>query len=708
MNGRTAQWFLSGILLLAGLPCRAQTGAVVTASGCPSPTADFLELREYLVAKIRFETPFDFLKSVSNLLASAKARLPQKEGELFRDGDVSAGTREIENILRQNAPAIGLPVNITVAIAYLENCNAQSSPKKLDVLYRVYTSRIPYFFSRAYESRVAETKDSAEAAGMTRHQRFRLLPNAGFEPERKLFAGGEFEVQKLGAIERLALSGEGSSESTFADANVEGTWSPGRPWLRQLFWRSGYSYSDDPSTAGRLKKSRGFLHASALLRDLGQEGPTLRAGMEIEGGNQGSRFDPTALSPELLSGSDYIAMKLFAGMTWRGRRQSMSLSYGLALADVGDGFGSGFRKHVGDFAYRVVILPRPHTPHELELRFAAGGIQNLGGVPVSDRFYGGGQDDNFLTGSEWTIRANPVIRSFGRNSLSRTDAGSGPPIGGDRFAAFNLTYAPTIWKRPLVPEELVTNQEFHNILEGQLNSAETTLALEYESRDPAIRRALEMKSELQAMRKSLLATQSLFSDAESQGKISPELEDRFLDCFSEVELMATSDMDAILEHKTSSAGTTLTKLVRKGGALDGLFGCEQSLRPVFGTSLQPHMTALKQAQGRIQPVLAQVDVARAAHKAESDMKFARGVLNTFLYEINLASIAPVFLYDAAWIGPQSARSGNGVRHGVGAGLRFSLASVARFTAAYSFNPNPKIGEKRGAFVLSLDVVDLFY
>ena len=432
----------------------------------------------------------------------------------------------------------------------------------------------------------------------------------------------------------------------------------------------------------------------------------LRVGMEMEGGNQGSRFDPAALSPGLLAGSDYISMKSFAGMTWRGRRQSMSLSYGLALADVGNGFGSGFRKHIGDLAYRIVILPRPHTPHELELRFTAGGIQNLGGLPVTERFFGGGQEDNFLTGNEWTIRANPVIRSFARNSLSRTDTGL--PTGGNRFFALNLTYAPTIWKRPLVPEELVTNQEFHSILEGQLTSAETILGNEYEARDPAIRRALGMKPELEAMRQPLVEVQTLFADAESEGQISPELEDRFFDCFSEVELMATSDMDTILGGKPSRAGTTLTRLVRKGGALDTLFGCEQSLRAVFGTRLQPHTSALKQAQVRIQPVVAQVNVGRAASKAKSDMKFTRGVLNTFLYEINLASIAPVVLYDAAWIGPQASGAGNGVRHGVGAGIRFSLASVARFTAGYSFNPNPKVGEKRGAFVLSLDVVDLFY
>ena len=106
-------------------------------------------------------------------------------------------------------------------------------------------------------------------------------------------------------------------------------------------------------------------------------------------------------------------------------------------------------------------------------------------------------------------------------------------------------------------------------------------------------------------------------------------------------------------------------------------------------------------------VFAKFQPEKAAESAKNDMTFTRRVLNRFFDEINLASISPVVLFDAARIGPAPPNE-SPLRYGIGAGIRFSLASAARFTVAYAVNPNPRPSERRGALVISLDVVDLFY
>ena len=101
-----------------------------------------------------------------------------------------------------------------------------------------------------------------------------------------------------------------------------------------------------------------------------------------------------------------------------------------------------------------------------------------------------------------------------------------------------------------------------------------------------------------------------------------------------------------------------------------------------------------------------IDQAPAQAKAESSMKFARSVLGEVLHEINLYSVAPVLLFDAARIGPQSGPSMTGTRYGVGPAVRLSLINFD-VTLGYSFNPNPLSVERRGAVVFTLGISDLF-
>jgi hypothetical protein len=66
----------------------------------------------------------------------------------------------------------------------------------------------------------------------------------------------------------------------------------------------------------------------------------------------------------------------------------------------------------------------------------------------------------------------------------------------------------------------------------------------------------------------------------------------------------------------------------------------------------------------------------------------------------------VFMFDAARLRVTDTPNTDRFRYGIGGGIRFSLINVD-FTAAYSFNLNPRQNEPRGALVLRMDINDLF-
>jgi hypothetical protein len=92
-------------------------------------------------------------------------------------------------------------------------------------------------------------------------------------------------------------------------------------------------------------------------------------------------------------------------------------------------------------------------------------------------------------------------------------------------------------------------------------------------------------------------------------------------------------------------------------------------------------------------------------KANRELAYTGRVLDVIFRELNVVSLSPVFMFDAARIGPQTGAFG-GVRYGVGGGMRLSVVTLD-ITAGYSLNPNRRPGEGRGAFVFSLDISDLF-
>ena len=681
-------------LVVLAVPALAQSGG-----DCPPAAAP--ELLSYQVREIRFRTPFDFFSPLRNHILSLKAQLPQKEGQPYSPAQVTKGVGVLTPS-NSGAIEIGLPVKISAAVAHIENCNASSTPKTLDVVYSFFTSDISFFTSRTSEAAAKEPSDPVDGSGLAREQRFAFAPRFSYNRAAKTQAGASLAIRNLGPVDTLAIDGEGSSNSAAVGGSFNGSFAVGRSWLNQIDWSAGYQYSDQPSDQGRLKRNIGSGQASALIRNLGAAGPMLRVGAAFERGRLGSRYNPADLPAGTLAEATYTGVKLFTGIGWRGERQSLNASYGLQIGATGDGFDQGFRKHIGDVAYQLRLLPRDHTPHEIDLRVSLGTIENLGGLPVVERFFGGSVPVNFIPGEVWHINSSPIIRSFAQNELAR--AGSSA-AGGENFVSFNATYAPTVWKRPLLPAELLNNAEFDKLVQGELTTAEVTLGKVYAGRDTAIQQIHGMTAEQGRLKDAMDGIVKVYEAAE--GKDKGDLEDRFLECMDEAAAIRDMDIPGMADPKIANAAVFIQAVLRSGGRLDAQRKCASDLQRLLGTGVDPAIAALKAPEDALHAVYAMFDQKRATDLAKADMNFTRRVLNRFIHEINLASISPVVLFDAARIGPPVPDE-PAMRYGIGGGIRFTLVSTARFTLAYAVNPNPLPWERSGALFISLDVIDLFY
>lgn len=122
--------------------------------------------------------------------------------------------------------------------------------------------------------------------------------------------------------------------------------------------------------------------------------------------------------------------------------------------------------------------------------------------------------------------------------------------------------------------------------------------------------------------------------------------------------------------------------------------------------LQADADALLSFQKRVKIDFVKLRVPAYEQEANRTVSYVGGVLDVFFRELNLAGVSPVFMFDAARLGPADGIGSGGFRYGVGAGIRFSLVNLD-FTAGYSVNPDRRPAEGRGAFVFTMEINDLF-
>ena len=718
---------------------------VVVGNGCVQPLSHYLS-DQYRVGKVEVDSPFSFLGFLNSRLQNVAATLPQKAGAVFDDGLVTKGAAQLTTEAGTGSPSpvgVGLPVKLNAVAGYIQNCDDEA--ETLDVYYRVFTSELPFFSGWTFEAKNIEENDPAKGAGLVDSRAsegapkpvFSMAPKAGYTAATKLAGGATTAIRNIAGTSFIA-AGSASNQQREISAGIYRFWSPGWRWFESVDFRGEYTYDDRPSEESRLKRNLGRLQADAILHRVGQ-GPLVRAGLAFEGGNVGSRFLPHELPEGTIDRTDLRSMKSYVGLSYRGHRQSIKASVGAQWGGALDLENKGFRKEVIDVAHRLRLSPfakriseqpndlkvdeagqveeapaeadtgfeladddeaaesldfeffmEGHSAWELETRFTAGWIQNNGGLPVSERFFGGNIQEDFVSGSSWRIRSNPVLRSFAQNRFSRVAGGQ--PIGAERFVALNLTFSPTVWNKHLMPRNLTATQEFRTQVNFALNSGKSALANYHADKDPAAKQIVAL---LPAMRTQLGRLASAMRDASTR---KPELEDSdpFLDCSDAASL--GDELAAKAAKERSGKLDFVLQLMGEAGQIEELGSCVPEFQADLGPSAATALAELRSIQSDALARAEKIDNKAADAKATRDLRFVRGVLRSFIEELNIVSIAPVFIFDAARIGPQPAGA-EGLRYGVGAGIRVSLAEVAPFYAGIrlesSFETLGKAGRPSG-------------
>ncbi|HEV7893246.1 MAG TPA: hypothetical protein VGP08_21700 [Pyrinomonadaceae bacterium] len=660
----------------------------------------------YTVRSSRVENPFAFLPWVRAARRKAESEISALvDGKPFSYETASGKALEIVE-KNFNAESVDARLKIRVELVSVENC----SDLKLDLVYRVYSTQIRPVLSGSPESRQTEVESPQTAAGQTRVVKpasgpVYLTPTGGYDFTNKAYGGGRLEITSkdkwILPFNSAVIEGEGSSAMRRLSATVEGS-KDSEGWLAHSEWLLNYFNYSLPTGAGEFKGAHLSGQFSGTTKAYADGNISFRFGAHLEGGNRQSSVRDLPLAAETLADAGFGSFKTYVGLYSRLPHNILSASYGLELGAVGPAARVDWRKHVGDIRHEFWYPVGDHRILSLESRLTAGRIQVPRRIPLSERFFGGSNEQLFIPGESWEIRANPVIRAIPASEFYRIAGGA----GGKRFVSYNLTAAYAVWRKPLVPREITTDEDFKSELEGAITTVTSTLQNYYAAQDGhfnnVVGRLPKVKTALEDLKQKVATSQAAHPDESTA---------LFAACTKAVNGALRRVNSAIdpqggeqygLVTFVLSDDPTEIQIVKATAA------CGRDLNAAVGDpSIAAASAGVSTLRDSLLAELNRVDQQGAEAKAKSDMAFTRRTLKTLFEEVNIYSVSPVFVFDVAKIGP--ARQGlGGVRYGPGAGIRLELATVANFTAGYAWNVRRGPGEGTGNVFFSISVRDLFH
>ena len=655
-------------------------------------------LTEYTIGSAKVVDPFWILRW-RKLDPAVLAAVTALQGKSYSFTTVNAVSTQIESQgWLPDTP--DTRVNIAYSDISVQNCS--DTDKKLDVAFVIFSARISATLSTFYEWRNSQATAPQAAAGLDKADApVQVAPEAGFEPGRGFYGGGMARIpfQSGGIFRVLEMQGTGSSKSRNLAATLVGSYDSPVALLSHAEWRLAYVDSRNPvflnAQIGQSKLVGQVLGATRPLSGL-----VLRFGGSLEGGTLQSD-----LAVAGASNSHYTSLKLFSGATGNWRNQALAASFGLGLGATGNDFAGSWRKLLGDVSHQLWLPVGSYRFLEVEQHLNAGGIQNVGTVPLAARFYGGNRDTPFILGSDWTIGAGPVVRSIPSNRFYASAAG----FGGDRFFAYNSTTALTVWGKPVVPPELLQGTDFLTLLNSQVDSQAGVLGVYYESKDVHFLAAWNARDALTVALAQVKAAADALQAA-APAALLPE----FKACAAAIAMPAGALRRAKNDKPIKGVGLVPEFLP------GGIYPLE-AVVTACGTELVNKLAAVSipapalasaaktladVASGIVSNVRA-INKTQAETKAKNDLAYVRRTLDIITKQMTITSISPVFVFDVARMSPQAGGISAGNRYGVGGGVRFTLVSTVSFTAGYAVNVRARPGEGAGAFFFSLGTRNLF-
>jgi len=621
----------------------------------------------------------------------------------------------LSSALKANFSSSHQTVKLSYAGGQILDCDAQA--RTLRVVYPIFTSVVPSFIAPSIEQQTSESERPATTGATRASERSLLIaPLVGYNQTRRTWGGLTFSDKIAGL--QMQGQAEASGNSLSGHFDVVGNNGPvGNLW-DHADWAGTFEYVDDPAGAARFKESKVTSRFSASTREFATGRVIIRYGAAIEGGHQQSSATGAAL--QLTPNSSYGSLKLYVGATGRPGRNAFTASYGLQLGSTFINAAPVFKKHLLDLGYNVnvpVPFRKPlgdtkdfkgplsttvHRSLSLETRFTAGLIQDASGTPLAERFLGGNAMRPFVQDGSWLILSNPFIRSIPENQLG---AQSGTQLGGSRFYSANATVSFTVWGRPMLPKELATaDPRFPGILNAPFHTAALSLANTYKLKDPEYIRvsaavsakAVDLNKKLAALSEELKLIPTATAAEPPLARCLKEIKRNLLSTRGAASLIASQPDPQVVDQLVTSLLPALSGFVQE--LTKGLRDAAQN---DLAAQIDRSMTDVNTLGNDIRTA---DNLPSKKYEDQAWQTLAPGhrAIDVFLHELNIYSVSPVAILDVARVWPVN----QGVRYGVGPGLRLSLVN-ANFTVTYGFNPQRSAQESVGAIFFKLDVTSLF-
>jgi hypothetical protein len=322
-------------------------------------------------------------------------------------------------------------------------------------------------------------------------------------------------------------------------------------------------------------------------------------------------------------------------------------------------------------------------------------------MPLSQRFFGGDAPQNFIAGDQWTIQSGPLIRSIPENRLNAADT-LGGPIGGTSFWSFNSTFSVPLWGRPIVPKEVAENPDIPKKIQFAENTAKHALTLTYQKDLPEFKTLVSHLGPLSA------ELTQLTTDLKTlDGKIPPGAK-AALDAAEGATASADRTLAGVRGNEPAEASALIASpfvggIIKVSTDLDALSAKLADAGMQAETmEINAHKQTLTSLQASLKTDLDKINLTGPAQKAEQDLKVVTPVIDTLFHDLNIISVSPVAVFDAARLWPDRL----GTRYGPGIGVRLTIVTF-NVTVGYAWNVNGSKTEGPGVLFFSLDISDVF-
>lgn len=686
---------LVGVALatLAGSPVWAQ---------CPDQSFDALGKQGYHIRDVRLVGPLVRRHSLRDKLI---ATTTVKPGAPVTNDIIEGGKSHLRRQLRATPALFESPVVVSVVTAAVDQCDAAS--RQLDVVYGVYTTKVPFIMSRFVESREAQEADPATNLALAPAPlRFRVSPRLSYDRSNDILGGAAITLAMGHAFDRLDADIQVSDSAKFIDVAAASSREYGNGWLGLSAWSVGYHHADRPTDHETLKERAFVGSVTTASRPLGAPGGIVRWTSLVEAGEQRAALPAEVLPAGYVASAGYGNLKNAIGVDLRTRRHGLSAAYGLLLGMSRGPDAFDYVKHVVDVTYDTRVRRNAqawsHRPLDITTRWSLGRLGGGDAIPATERFFGGATTTPFLPGTGWTLRSSPELRGFPPRWFNRVIS-TQSAIGATSYQSVTVTAAMPIWARPLVPPEVIDEPEVVQAIEAQLDSAEEVLDVLHRQADLAyfrlLQRAPALDSGLAVVDARVAAIEGTLPEAlKKQAATCRELIDG-VRAQLDPELKPRPFLVALFAKPADEGDPTLPNVREACLAQLGKEAGDEELAKL-GRALLFEMDSMQATANRI-------DVSRAKKMATRDMVFPRDVVHSIFHELNVWSLGPALMFDGARIGLGAPTEESATRYALGAGLRFTLASTFHLTTGYIWNLNRGASEPHGAPFLTIDLAAPF-